>query len=317
MTRAAFIVDAGPTVGLGHLGRSMVLFNALERQAVTCQLYCADPVTAAALGHSAEPFSPVLAQTASCDLIVCDSYRLSGTDLRALRQRCRLLVALDDTADRPLLVDVVLNHNLYAPDLDYVRLGAARVLAGPAYALVDQRITAAAQVHATHRPEHAIVVSFGGTDDGALGAQIAEALLPRTEAPIHVIVAGSRQPAASLLRLAQAHATRIQVHHGPDVPSLLAQSRLYLGSAGMMSFEAFAIGLELVVVPIADNQRPGAAALVAYGHEMITQLNPRVLAEAAAYRLAHPHEITSSPIDGMGGDRAATALLNELTKKPA
>ena len=146
---------------------------------------------------------------------------------------------------------------------------------------------------------------------------VPDALLTRTDALLRVIVAGSRQPSATLLQLARTQSARISVHHGPDVPALLARARLYLGSAGMMSFEAFAIGLELVVVPIAANQRPGAEALVGYGHDLVPTLDPETLAEVAARRLAQPGAITPSPIDGLGGERAASALLDELTTKPA
>lgn len=316
MIGASFIVDNGPSVGLGHLGRSMVLRGALERHGVACRLYCADPAAAAALGHTAEA-TPTLSAIPRTDIIICDSYRLSDADLRALRDRCRLLVALDDTAERPLPVDVVLNHNLYAPELDYGRLGAGKALAGPRYALVDQRITAAARDHAAQPPKHAVVMSFGATDDGTIAAQVANALLPRTDALLRVIVAASRQPSTALLQLARTQSTRISMHHGPDVPALLARARLYLGSAGMMSFEAFAIGLELVVVPIAANQRPGAEALVAYGHDLVPTLDPGTLAAVAARRLAEPRATTPSPIDGRGGERAASALLDELATKPA
>ncbi len=316
MTRAAIIVDSGPSVGLGHLTRSLVLIKALERQGVACHLHCADTAAAVALGQSAAPVPQSLAELKRADLILCDSYRLSEADLQTLRDRCRLLAALDDTGDRPLPVDVVINHNLYAPNLDYGRVTSGKVLAGPEYALVDERIMAAAQKHAAQPPEHAIVVSFGGTDDGTIAAAVAEALLPRSEERIDIIIAATRQPSTQLKQLSDARLGRVVVHHGPDVPALLATARLYLGSAGMMSFEAFAIGLELVVVPIADNQRPGAKALVGFGHDMVTVLEPEILAEVAARRLRQPRATKPAPIDGKGGDRVATALLKELATTP-
>lgn len=315
MTRAAFIVDSGPSVGLGHLTRSLVLFKALERQGVECRLYCAEPPAAMSLGQAAEPIPPSLSDLDRADLILCDSYRHSEIDLRALRDCCRLLAALDDTGDRPLPVDVVINHNLYAPNLDYGRVTSGKVLAGPDYALVDERVMAAARHHAAHPPENAIVVSFGGTDDGAIAANVAEALLSRTDARIDIIIAGSRQPSSHLEQLSVAQSGRVVVHHGPDVPAVLAHARLYLGSAGMMSFEALAIGLDLVVLPIADNQRPGAEALVRFGHDMVTTLEPEILAEVAARRLRQPRPTKPAPIDGKGGERAAAALLQELAHK--
>ncbi len=310
MTRASFLIDTGPTVGLGHLSRSLILLEAMERQGVACRLYCTDPAAAQSLGRAAEP-TPPLADLPRADLIVCDSYRLGPADYAALRSRARLLAALDDTGDRPLPVDVVINHNLYAPQLDYGQVSAGKTLLGPDYALVDEPVMAAARQHAAKTPDNAIVVSFGGTDDGTIAARVARELLPRTDARIDIIVAASRTPSPALRDLPR----QVVAHHGPDVPSLLARARLYLGAAGMMSFEAFAIGLNLVVVPIADNQRPGAATLVAYGHDMLDKVDPVKLAELAAQRLRQPPQIKAAPIDGKGPERLAAALLDVLAAR--
>ena len=314
MIRAAFIVDAGPTVGLGHLARSLVLLRAMERLGIACTLYCADPAAAGELGRAATGLPQSLLELSAVDLIVCDSYRVTEKELRTAHRRCRVLAALDDTGDRPLPVDVVINHNLYAPDLNYGRVTKATVLAGPNYALVDERVMKAAQIHATEAPGNMIVVCFGGTDDGSLAAKAAEALLARTDARVDAIVSAGRAPSPRLLRLAEGSSGRIVAHHGPDVPALLSRARLYLGSAGMMSFEAFTIGLELILVPIADNQRPGAQALVAYGHDLIATLDPDKLARAAARRLIEHRPIVPAPIDGHGAERITRELLSELAR---
>jgi spore coat polysaccharide biosynthesis predicted glycosyltransferase SpsG len=317
MVRATFIVDSGPSVGLGHLSRSLVLLEALERKGVACTLHCVDTASALALGQRAEALPTSLSDLGAADLIHCDSYRLSLSDLQILRERCRLLSIQDDTADRPLPVDVVINHNLAAPRFDYGKVTSARVLAGADYALVGERIMAASRRRTEQAPDEAVVISFGGTDDGTISAKAAEALIPRTQARLDVIVSAGREPAAALLRTAGTQPGRINVHHGPDVPRMLARCRMYLGSAGMMSFEALAVGLELVVVPIADNQRSGAEALVAFGHDMVPDLDIDLLAKTAADRLKLPRPLKRAPIDGKGGERAAAVLLQELEKKPA
>lgn len=312
MISAAFLLDSGPNVGLGHLSRSLLLLAALEKQGVTCRLYTADPEAARAFNRPANPLPAPLSSLPEADLVVCDSYRFGLADFAALRGRCRLLVALDDTAERPLPVDVVINHNLYAPQLDYKAVSDAKVLAGPDYALVDDRVMAAARRRLTEAPENSVVISFGGTDDGTRAAETAIALLPLTDARLDLIVAASRAPCGAINALARKHPDRINLHHGADVPALLARARLYVGAAGMMSFEAFAIGIDLVVVPIAENQRPGAEALTEYGHDMVRSYDAAQLANLAARRLKKRAEVRLAPVDGMGPERLATALLKEL-----
>jgi spore coat polysaccharide biosynthesis predicted glycosyltransferase SpsG len=312
MTRANFLLDSGPSIGLGHLSRSLLLLDALQRRGTQCRLFCPDPVAAASFGRTADALPPRLSDLPKSELLVCDSYRLTPDDYRMLRSQAKLLAALDDLADRPLRVDAVINHNLYAKQLDYRRVTAAKLLVGPEFALVGDRVMEAARRRRTEAPGNAIVVTFGGTDDGTQAARVAVELLPRTDARVDVIVPASRVPAPAIRDLAQAQPHRVVLHHGPDVPALLAGARLYLGAAGMMSFEAFAIGLELITVPIAANQRPGAEALLAYGHDMLNEIDPVRLAEIAARRLASPARVLPAPIDGKGPDRLAAALLDGL-----
>jgi spore coat polysaccharide biosynthesis predicted glycosyltransferase SpsG len=160
-----------------------------------------------------------------------------------------------------------------------------------------------------------VAISFGGTDDGARAAETAIALLPLTDARLDLIVAAGQTPCKAVHALARQNPGRVTVHHGPDVPALLARARLYVGAAGMMSFEAFAIGVELVVVPIADNQRPGAAALVTYGHDMVRNYDAAQLAHLAARRLKKRADVRPAPIDGKGPERLASALLQELSTR--
>lgn len=312
MTRAVFLVDSGPSIGLGHLSRSLLLLAALERKGVKARLYTSDPAAAQALGHAAEAMPARLTEIAKTDLLLCDSYRLTETDYRTLRGRCRLLVALDDTAERPLPVDVIINHNLYASQLDYAALSTAKVLAGPDYALVDDKIMAAAHRHRVEAPDNAVVVSFGGTDDGTMAARVVAELLDRSDARIDVIVPASREQGPAIRDLVRNHPPQVVLHHGADVPAILSRAKLYVGGAGMMSFEAFAVGLSLVVTPIAENQRPGAEALLRYGHEMVAHFDPVRLAELAAQRLLHSPSITLSPIDGQGPKRIADELIKDL-----
>jgi spore coat polysaccharide biosynthesis predicted glycosyltransferase SpsG len=315
MIRASFVIDTGPTVGLGHLSRSLILLDALARQGVACRLYCTDPAAARSLERDAEPTPQPLSGLPKTDLIVCDSYRLGAADYMAMRSQARLLAALDDTADRPLPVDIVINHNLYAPQLDYAAVSPAKILAGPDYALVNDKVIAAAHQHAKQAPDNTVVISFGGTDDGTRAAETAIALLPLTDARLDLIVAASRTPCGAINALPRKYPGRVVLHHGADVPALLARAKLYVGAAGMMSFEAFAIGVNLVVVPIAENQRPGAEALKNYGHDMAPSYDPAWLAKLAAWRLKTPPSIRLAPIDGKGPDRLADALLREFAAR--
>ena len=91
-------------------------------------------------------------------LVVGDHYGLGADWFAGMRREVpgAALMAIDDLADRPLPVDLVLNQNLGASADAYASLvpPGARILAGPAYALL--------------RPEFALARARGRTRDGTV-----------------------------------------------------------------------------------------------------------------------------------------------------
>lgn len=261
---------------------------------------------------------PVLpADLPTADVIVCDSYRLDRAFLAELRSRCRVLLAIDDTAERNLDVDIVLNHNIYGRQLDYSTRTRGQVLRGPDCALVDRRILAAAEAYRRHPATNDVVMSFGGTDDGARGAEAAKSLLPRSTAHIHLVVAPGVAPAERALALAASQPQRVTLQHGPDMAALLSRARVYVGGAGVTALEALVIGLDLVLVMLAPNQRLNAEAMAQSGQAVIIADEPQEIALATVSMLERPHVLKPSLIDGLGAKRVITAIEQLLKSKHA
>lgn len=287
----------------------------MKEAAFECRLYCADPKAAADGGRQSEAMPAKVDDLPKVDVVVCDSYRLDPAFLAALRGRCRALLAFDDTAERKLDVDIVLNHNIYGAQLDYGAWKPAWVLTGPACALVDRRILAAAEAYRRHRAANDVVISFGGTDDGARGAAVAKALLPRSTAHIHLVVAPGSAPAESARALAQSEPQRVTLAPSPDMAELLSRARVYVGGAGVTALEALVIGLDLVLVVLAPNQRLNAEAMVRSGQAAIAPDDPAAIAVAAAAMLARPRAAHPSPVDGRGASRVISAIEQLLNRK--
>jgi UDP-2,4-diacetamido-2,4,6-trideoxy-beta-L-altropyranose hydrolase len=315
LNSAAFLVDNGPHIGLGHLRRSCVLLDAMAEAGFECRLYCADVDAALCRAASAIPGSP--ADLPATDVVVCDSYRLDQAFLAGLRERCRVLLVFDDTAERDLDVDIVLNHNIYGRQLDYSARTPGQVLTGPDCALVDRRILAAAEAYRRNPAIDDVVVSFGGTDDGARGADFAADALARTKAHFHLVVAPGIAPAARALALAAAHPQRVSLHHGPDMATLLSRARVYVGGAGVTALEALIIGLDLVLVVLAPNQRLNAAAMAQTGQAVIVMDDPERIALATASMLARPRILKPSPVDGLGAARVVATIQRLQNSKRA
>ena len=121
---------------------------------------------------------------------------------------------------------------------------------GPAHTLLAADFFAKA---ADDTERRGIVVSFGGTDDGALAAAVAGLLSAKTREPIYVPVPEYLKPADSLLALAERVPSVVPLVN-PEMPDLLGRARLYVGAAGATVLEALASGCAVCVAATQKDQ---------------------------------------------------------------
>jgi spore coat polysaccharide biosynthesis predicted glycosyltransferase SpsG len=316
MRNAAFLVDSGPGVGLGHLRRSGILLDAMTEAGFSCRLYCQDVDAAAALGRAASVPPAAIEELSAADVVICDSYLMHMERLARLRGRGMVLLVFDDMGDRPIDADFVLNHNLYGGTIDYSGLTHARVLSGPECTLVDPELLKARATHGANAG-HGVVISFGGTDDGSRAAALARLLLSSFAGPYHIVVAPGITPSPDATALAAELPSAVILQQGPDMPRLLASARLYLGGAGMTALEALVVGLDMVLCVISENQRLNAEAFGRCGHAVVQGFKPNEVATIAASLLQRPFRPHPNPVDGKGASRVVSAVERLLGKQLA
>ena len=316
---AIILADSGPQVGLGHLRRSLVLATALGAAGASVRLLTPDDEAQRIARRSVPATAPWprdLSALPPADLLIVDSYRIDADTCRRWRPRFRVRILVDDLADRDLDADIIINPNSYGGILNYQDICSCTVLAGPDYALVDPAF-AALRDHDRCEGRR-VLIAFGGTDDGTLGAAAAAALLPISEATIDLVVSPLRPVGPAAASLARAESQRLSLHHGAAMTDLMAQAVLYLGGCGATVWEASAAGLGLVVAKTADNQALIQADLARRGMAAFEAFDAELMAEAAVQWLAAPapNPLTAA-IDGRGAARAAAAVLARLTDKIA
>ncbi|MBO9543540.1 UDP-2,4-diacetamido-2,4,6-trideoxy-beta-L-altropyranose hydrolase [Caulobacter sp.] len=326
MTRALFVCAAGPSVGGGHVMRSLTLARALEARGATCA-FAATPEVAVVL----DAFAPDMARADTdegFDALVFDSYALTAQDHRAVA-RGRPTLVIDDLADRRLAADLVLDAGPARKATDYAGLVPehAQLLLGPNYAPVrpafaDLRDEALAR-RAQRGPVRRILVSLGLTDVGGITGRVTRLLQPILgDARLDLVVGGGAPSLPDLWALA-GDDPRIELHVDTQhMPQLVFDADLAIGAGGSTTWERCVLALPALTLILAENQVAAARALEAAG------VTPCLEVGAADFEAAFVREVegllgsedrraalsaaSATVCDGKGADRVAQTFLTLL-----
>jgi UDP-2,4-diacetamido-2,4,6-trideoxy-beta-L-altropyranose hydrolase len=340
---AVFRVDASPGMGIGHVMRCLTLADALQALGFRCRFVSTVETinmvpSLTASGHPLSPLWPVemadpsalaRALPGGADVLVVDHYGLDARYESALRPVARVIVAIDDLADRQRDCDVLLDQTLdrSADDYRFLIPAPCRVLVGTRYALLrPQFVEARRSAEARRARGHGLgrlLVGLGGTDslnatEWALGAIQASGLGCTVD-----VVMGPGSPHLERVRARIARTPGAVLHVGVDnMAALMLQADLAIGAAGTSSWERCCLGLPTLLLILADNQRPTARALVKAGAaELVGEMpgaDPSVLSAALARLSGDPaglrrmSEAAATLCDGDGAARVAAIIAAEV-----
>lgn len=355
--RFAFRVDASAEMGLGHVKRCLSLAHQL-REMGAAVVFVARPLGVdVPAATRAEGFDCVLLPAPSSDAPVADTaphaqwarvgwHEDADETIAALQDRgvdwmvvdhyafdacwhdaiasglrCRL-AAIDDVADRPMNVDILINHN-QAPDHrgDYdghLRQGTT-LLVGPRFALLGPSYATAPRYAFSERVR-SIGIFMGGTDAANFTATALRACRSAGFiGPVEIVTTSNNPNLSELTTMVQsdrAAALRVDL---PDLSEFFARHDLQIGASGGATWERCCIGVPTLALIAADNQRRVLLPLIASGAvhpiestppsvEEISRAIKSLLEDVAARRRLCL--CAANLVDGLGACRAATRLVN-------
>jgi spore coat polysaccharide biosynthesis predicted glycosyltransferase SpsG len=314
VARVVLVTDAGAEAGLGHLKRCAALAQALAARGCAVQALVAGPrdagLAAVAPGLAVTALDwwgapgRVLDAATGADAFVVDSYHADATLLTRLR-RVAPVVAIDDLAEQPLPVDVVVNGAWHAERLGYRVPAGTLTLLGPRYALLD-RAFAEAPSRIIDAQVRRVLVTLGGAtpaDDTMAAVSAVRAALPAAR----LDVVGGLVPAVA------PSAEGVVIHGAlPSLRPLLLAADLAITGGGMTLYECLATGTPTVAVGLADNQRLNLEHLGRDGFIVVAEFATlaATIARVAADRGLRERLSAGGrrAIDGQGADRVAAEL---------
>jgi UDP-2,4-diacetamido-2,4,6-trideoxy-beta-L-altropyranose hydrolase len=332
--------DGGPRIGGGHVMRCLTLARALTAQGAAVA-FAANPAAQAVLTafgphditvfpvtddlDQAVPAAAAWAAGFKADWVLLDHYRLNPDQDAELKGDRRLAV-LDDLAQRPRAVDLLLDPSYGRSAADYAGLVAegAQVLAGPAYAAVRPEFAAHRDAALLRRREgghlRRLLISLGLTDVDGITLRVVRALRPAFPEMILDVALGDAAPSLPALRDWAKIDRALRLHvDSHAMAELMSQADLAVGAGGSSTWERAALGLPTATVILATNQRPMAQAMardglllavdaLEVGFEARLTAAVKQLADDAALRRKLT-ERSAALCDGLGADRVAWALL--------
>ncbi len=326
--RVVIHADASPSIGTGHVIRSLAVGTALRRAGVDVSLASTrlDPaLVARARAVSVEVVDRSVASR-DPEWVVVDGYHLTPEIRNGLADPGVPRLIIDDLGRDVTDATMVVNQNLYGRDVEYPE--GPEILAGPTYALLRPEFADIEPERLQPEVVERVLITMGGADPHNATQVAISALTEVTPMPRVRVVIGVAHPNAEGVTAA-AHAAGFEVLR--DTTTLaphLAWSDIVISGCGTSVLEAARLGRPIVGVVLAENQRAVADAIVHEGLGSIAGEHPVVDREsvrAAVDRLRRDRaarerirQLGPSLVDGRGAGRVARALLSgRIRLRPA
>jgi len=309
--RAAFLAEAGPGVGLGHLRRCRALGTALSSRGAVMRLLVAGDARAAAPGATRfdwtrDPELTVETLRAwRTEVAVVDAYGASPELLECVAAVVALAVAVDDLADRRLPVHLVVNGAWHASRLTYRARPDTLFLLGPEYTLLDPAFAEAPRRTPRDDVRRVLLTLGGDPPADALAAALHAVRRAAPAARIDVAL-GPFAPVPDVT------GEGVRVCRGLDsLRPLMLEADLAVTGGGVTLYECLATGVPVIGVCLADNQRPnidelGRAGLILSGEPSLEQAIGRLAGDPALRRSMSVRG--RCDVDGRGAARVADAI---------
>ncbi len=299
----SLVVETSPVYGRGHIARCILLAKALRSKGADCRFFLTDRLQIDGL----ESFPTSLLTDGlppSGNIVIVDGYRFAPSCLEKLKASSARLVVIDDLADRDFPADVILNHNLYATDLDYQRHGSAKLLLGLRYCLVRSEYCQLAGQSSPSTP--AVLITLGSGPLASSAEQLARTINRQFGIRVDATLGADTQ-------LPNDNSDTLHFHRFVELSQLIANASLVICGLGVTFLEVMATGRQVIGVQVADNQRLAYRAAASLGYSVFEHIDQQLISLSVGKVLNGECRTISDNkffIDGRGSFRAAAAILD-------
>jgi len=335
-----FRADASPQIGTGHVMRCLALGQIFRKAGersvfIMCMITPATKARLESEGFEVKVLNCIpgsaddveqtmlILKEVSASWIVLDGYHFDVAYQRSIKELGKKLLLIDDNGCAShYYADVVLNQNINASEKLYSkREPNTSLLLGTRYTLLREEFLIW-QGWKRQIPELAqnILVTLGGSDPENVTKKIYDAINQLEFNQLNVIIiAANNQYSDQMKCLIEKSKVNIELKSNVEKMSdLMAWADIAVSAGGTSTWELAFMGLPMITIAIADNQRQiveelskDRAAVNAGWHKDIT---PSMIAENISELICDPKkrsemsQRSQALVDGNGADRVLKAL---------
>jgi UDP-2,4-diacetamido-2,4,6-trideoxy-beta-L-altropyranose hydrolase len=334
-----FRTDASVAIGTGHVMRCVALAQAWRDAGGHAIFAMAEATRAVEERLRSEGFEVArpgvrvasvadaeetarLAHKHNVSWVVVDGYEFGAEYQATLKSRGLKVLFIDDNGHAGRYsADLVLNQNAHASEAFYpTRDASTRLLLGPRFAMLRREFTSwrgwNRKIPAVARR---VLVTMGGSDPDNVTERVVGAILAEPSLNATVVVGGSNPHLPQLRELVAGAQQNVHlVENVLNMPELMTKSDVAISGAGTTSLEMCFLGLPVLLIVLADNQRPAAEELNRRGAAINlgdgAEIRPSTLSPCLA-RLVSSQDTRKAMsqrgrelVDGHGAERVVRAL---------
>ena len=262
----------------------------------------------------------------SPDLVILDGYHFDALTQDAVRKAGFDLLVIDDFNHLDhYSANILLNQNLYAPDINYTINPDATLLLGTKYTIFRKEFLLKRNYkkQISEKTKN-ILVTMGGSDPYNVTLMVLKALelLQNEQINVKVITGPANKHLESVKKRINNSKIPCNVHQNAiDMTELMEWADIAITAAGSTCWELAYMGVPMVVIAIAENQSMNASYLgegqyaINLGWyenltlELIKSSIEKIIDQP--YKLFNMQQRSKSLVDGYGIERIMMHIKNE------
>ena len=263
MMNLIFRADGNAQIGLGHVMRCLAMAQMLDNPFRFAIVQPAPEVVQLIEGAggtvvplSTDDVAEFLAVISTDDVAVLDGYSFDETYQRAVRERAKKLVFIDDLMTGHQVADVVINHAGSITEDDYDAEPYTQFYLGPHYALLRPEFLNPEGFGATPA-DGPFFVSLGGADPSNTSLTVLKAIQQVDAMQPVRIVLGPFHPDRAAIDAFQAQLPNLTILQNLTAAQMVAelqQCSLAITACSTIAYEVCAVNRPLIAIVTAENQ---------------------------------------------------------------